>query len=155
VERELQERIVTLIRTFGLHHPERTPCGQPVAVSEAHALTELARGGPLSQKELSRRLELEKSTISRLVGNLERRDWVVRERDAEDSRVLLLRLTEQGRRISERIAAARAETFSRVFDQIPPKEREHVLRALDVLVRAAAESETRRTALAGMGNDAW
>jgi len=40
---ELQERMIGLIRAFGLHRPDETPCGQPVAVAEAHALLELSR----------------------------------------------------------------------------------------------------------------
>ncbi len=152
MERELQDRMVALVRTFGLHHPERTPCGQPVAVSEAHALMEMAREEPLSQGGLSLQLGLEKSTVSRLVSNLERRGWIFRKRDAEDGRVLLLRLTERGRRISQTIAAAREEKFSRMLDRIPSEERENVLRALDVLVGALVESEGRRQALAGVGH---
>jgi DNA-binding MarR family transcriptional regulator len=67
----LQEQLVALIRAFGLHRPDQTPCGQPVAVAEAHALMELAQGAPLSQNDLAARLQLEKSTVSRLVGILE------------------------------------------------------------------------------------
>lgn len=37
----LQDQIVGFIRAFGLHQPDRTPCGQPVPVSEAQALHEL------------------------------------------------------------------------------------------------------------------
>lgn len=33
-----QEQMIGLMRAFGLHKPDQTPCGQPVAVAEAHAL---------------------------------------------------------------------------------------------------------------------
>jgi DNA-binding MarR family transcriptional regulator len=69
----LQEQLIALIRAFGLHRPDQTPCGEPVAVAEAHALMELAHGVPLSQNDLAARLQLEKSTVSRLVGILEAR----------------------------------------------------------------------------------
>lgn len=138
-EMNLQEKMVTLVRAFGLHHPQRTPCGQPVTVSEAHALMEVARG-PLPQAELVTRLRLEKSSVSRLVGRLEQRRWLARERDPADGRAVLLQLTEEGRRAAEQLAAARAHRFSRLFAAIPPPEREAVLRTLDVLVRAMNES---------------
>lgn len=62
---ELQERMIDLIRAFGLHRPDEVPCGQPVAVAEAHALLELSREEPLLQKDLAAKLRLEKSTVSR------------------------------------------------------------------------------------------
>ncbi|MGC1310416.1 MAG: hypothetical protein WA885_24565 [Phormidesmis sp.] len=52
---DLQESLIALIRAFGLHQPHQTPCGQPVAVAEAHALMELSSARSLSQKKLSER----------------------------------------------------------------------------------------------------
>ena len=139
-EQKLQEQMVALVRAFGLHQPDRTPCGQPVAVSEAHALMELTREAPLSPTELAARLRLEKSTVSRLVTRLEERGWLRREPDPRDGRALRLRLTRAGQQASERLAAARAEKFARVFAEIPRAEQEAVLSALEVLVRAMKES---------------
>src|SRR5215212_1802208 len=82
----LQDQLIALIRAFGLHRPDQTPCGEPVAVAEAHALMELAQGVPLSQNDLAARLQLEKSTVSRLVGILESRSWIARARSARDGR---------------------------------------------------------------------
>ena len=63
---ELMKSVVTFVRSFGLHKPDQTPCGQPVAVAEAHALMDLAAFGSMRQGELAARLQLEKSTVSRL-----------------------------------------------------------------------------------------
>ena len=70
--------MVSLVRALGLHRPDQTPCGQPVAVAEAHAVLELSREPGLSQNSLAARLRLEKSTVSRIVTLLERRGWVGR-----------------------------------------------------------------------------
>jgi DNA-binding MarR family transcriptional regulator len=113
-EVDLQERMIALIRAFGLHKPDETPCGKPVSVAEAHALMELSRAETLVQKELASRLRLQKSTVSRLVGMLEDRGWVERSRSPRDGRALELRLTEAGRRTAEGIAEARRAKFARV-----------------------------------------
>ena len=136
----LQEQMVALVRSFGLHRPDRTPCGTPVSVSEAHALMELARDDPLTQSELAARLALEKSTVSRLVGELERRGWVERRRDPSDGRALRLRLTDAGRRAAAELADARRAKFGRLLARIPDDERESVRRALDVLVEAMRDA---------------
>ena len=132
----LQEQMIALVRAFGLHQGDRTPCGKPVSVAEAHTLLELSRHGPLSQRDLAAWLRLEKSTVSRLVAQLEQREWLVRERSEDDKRVLLLALTPEGRRIAGELAEARRARFARLLAALPEKEREPVLRALVVLVEA-------------------
>jgi DNA-binding MarR family transcriptional regulator len=138
---DLQERMVAFVRAFGLHRPDRTPCGQAVSVSEAHALMELARSQPATQNELAARLGLEKSTLSRLAGQLEAQGWVARARDPGDGRALRVRLTADGERAARRIGEARREKFVAVLAQIPHEERDAVLRALDVLTEAIRAAE--------------
>jgi len=136
----LQERMIALIRAFGLHQPDRTPCGQSVPVAEAHALMELTREEPLSQNDLCLRLRLEKSTVSRLVGQLEARGWIARGRDPHDGRVVRLRLTEAGREMAASIAVARRAKFDRLLEAIPDSDREPVIDALRILVEALRET---------------
>ena len=133
---ELQERLVAFTRAFGLHQPDQTPCGEPVPVSEAHALIELARVEALGQVELGRRLQLEKSSVSRLVAQLIRRAWVERLADQRDGRVSLLRLTPGGQQAAMQLAQARAAKVARLLNDIPEHERDAVLHALDVLTEA-------------------
>ena len=132
----LQERMVALVRAFGLHRPGETPCGKPISVSEAHALMELRRNALLTQTALAARLRLEKSTVSRLVAQLVARDWVVRERDPGDARAFRVRLSERGARAASELEDARRRTFESVLARIPADEREAVERALGVLVEA-------------------
>jgi DNA-binding MarR family transcriptional regulator len=132
----LQEQLIALIRAFGLHRPDQTPCGEPVAVAEAHALMELAHGAPLSQNDLAARLQLEKSTVSRLVGILETRGWIARVRSAQDGRIRELRLTNTGEQLAADLAEARRAKFARGFDAIPEEERAIVLESLQILVEA-------------------
>jgi DNA-binding MarR family transcriptional regulator len=136
----LQDHMVALVRAFGLHRPDQTPCGQPVGVSAAHALMELSQDAPLSQGDLARRLRLEKSTVSRLVKQLEQRGWVQQARDSLDGRVVLLKLTEQGCQAADQLAAARAAKFARIAASLPAREQESVLHVLRVLVQAMSDN---------------
>lgn len=132
--------MVTLIRSLGLHQPDRTPCGQPVSVAEAHALLELSREPGLSQSGLGARLRLEKSTVSRIVTALEKRGWVARSRGGADTRIVRVDLTDDGRRAAARLAVARQAKFERIFEAIPPAEREAVLASLDTLLQVIRET---------------
>jgi DNA-binding MarR family transcriptional regulator len=138
---ELQDRMMAFVRAFGLHQPDQTPCGQPISVSEAHALAELVRDQPLTQQELGLRLRLEKSTISRLVGLLEGRDWIERTPNPNDGRSVQLTLTKTGTRMAKQIATAREKTFSRLLESIPKAQRPNVLAALKTLTEALHEAQ--------------
>ncbi len=140
----MQEQMIALIRAFGLHKPDETPCGKPVSVAEAHALMELSReDGPLVQKDLAARLRLEKSTVSRLVGLLEGRGWVERHRSPTDGRAFEVSLTEAGRKAADEIAGARRAKFARVLEAIPEEERASVLAAMRTLEEAMNEGRER------------
>ncbi|WP_127500357.1 MarR family transcriptional regulator [Actinoplanes solisilvae] len=134
----LQNRISAFVRAFGLHQPDRTPCGEVVPVSEVHAMAELANDGALTQTELMSRLRLEKSTVSRLVGQLIGRGWVRRGKRPGDARLVWLELTDGGRAAAQQLAAARAARFAALLDNIPVEQRPAVIDALALLVQAAA-----------------
>ncbi|MEV4460624.1 MarR family winged helix-turn-helix transcriptional regulator [Microbispora sp. NPDC049633] len=139
-EMRLQEAVARFVRAFGLHQPDRTPCGQPIPVSEAHALGELARDGALRQNDLAHRLRLEKSTTSRLVTQLIKRGWAERTPTPDDGRGVLVRLTPDGANAAAQLARARADRFSAVLGRVPEHERAAVLRALGVLTEAMDEA---------------
>jgi DNA-binding MarR family transcriptional regulator len=137
---DLERRMVAFVRAFGLHQTERTPCGEPISVSQAHALTELA-AHPLSQAELARRLRLDRSVVSRLADALEERGWLRRERHPQDQRAVHLVLTERGRAAADRLAGARRARLATLLDGVPAGDRDNVLRALEVLTDSLSRSE--------------
>jgi DNA-binding MarR family transcriptional regulator len=137
---DLQSRITAFVRAFGLHQPDRTPCGEPVPVSEAHALSELDRDGPMTQTALAVRLRLEKSTVSRLVRQLVRRGWVRQSKRDGDGRLVWLELTGPGLRAAGELAVARAARFAELLRNIPAGRHAEVVDALALLVDAASRS---------------
>ncbi|MBQ0977180.1 MarR family winged helix-turn-helix transcriptional regulator [Micromonospora sp. M61] len=134
-----QEALMRFVRNFGLHQPDRTPCGQPLPVSEAHAMVEIAREAQIRQVELARRLRLEKSTVSRLVTNLVNRGWVHRETAEGDGRGVLLLLTAAGTTAAARQADARRDRLTTLLDRVPDDQRAAVVRALQTLAEATNE----------------
>lgn len=134
-----QDALMRFVRNFGLHRPDRTPCGQPLPVSEAYALAEIARDGRLRQMELARRLRLEKSTVSRLVANLTARGWLHRHTPADDGRGVLLELTDAGVAAAAAQADARRARLSGLLSRIPDDRRAAVVQALQTLAEAADE----------------
>lgn len=137
---ELQRRIVEFVRAFGLHRQDETPCGAAMSVSAAHALTIVAEQGAMTQTSLSARLELTKSTVSRLVDDLVQRGWVRRRNGEVDARQRLVELTPSGSRTVEEIGERRTRKMAALLAHIPISERSAVLAALDRLVAASREA---------------
>jgi DNA-binding MarR family transcriptional regulator len=135
-----QAHMVELTRAFGWHRPGSTPCGQPVPIAEAHALLELSKTPGLTQRELSAALNLRKSTVSRLVTNLERRGWIARRRSEEDGRAVDVSLTSEGAEAAAALAAARGARMSGILERIPESDRAEVMRTLQTLIEAIHES---------------
>lgn len=136
----LPAALTAFVREFGLHRTDVTPCGQPMSVSQAHALTALSDAGGLTQSQLGAVLHLTKSTVSRLVGQLEDRGWVERGRGShDDGRVVELALTEAGSRLAAVVAEARRERLARLVERIPESEQAAVVRALRLLAEAASD----------------
>jgi DNA-binding MarR family transcriptional regulator len=133
---DLAAGVVALVRSFGLHRPEETPCGQPIPVAEAHALMDLAEHGPMNHRDLAERLKLNKSTVSRLVRQLEHRRWIARDNSKKDHRVILIRLTAKGSAAAKRLSAARRSKFDTLLSSIPKNQRRSVIVTLKTLARA-------------------
>lgn len=130
-----------LTRSFGWHRPGSTPCGKSVPIAEAHALLELSKAVVLTQRDLADAINLRKSTVSRIVANLERRGWIVRRTNADDARALDVSLTDAGTQAAADLATARRAKMAGVLESIPEDRRVAVMHALETLIEAIHESE--------------
>ncbi len=128
--------LMDVFREMGAHRPEQLLPGWSLSLSEIYALSILAERAPLSQQELGAALDLEKSSVSRLVQQLEQRGWVLRERDARDNRLRLLRLTEEGAQIAEHLQQHMSEAHAALFERLTPHEQSALLEGLTALRRA-------------------
>ncbi len=135
--------MVQLVRSLGVHKPDETPCGQPVSIAEAHALLEIGNETGLTQNGLCARLRLEKSTVSRVAGMLERRGWIRRLRDAHDARFVRLHLTQRGIKANATIGASRRAMFAGIFAAIPAERRAELVDSLSLLLDATAQRAPR------------
>lgn len=135
----LHELLMDLVRAAGLLQSDQAMPGHPVSMSQAFALHELDTGTPLSQRELAERLRLEKSSVSRMVADMERRGLLVRERDPENRRQYRLRLTDRGHAMHVRMAVAAHGRYESWVAGMTRAEREALIKGLPALVRVIRE----------------
>jgi len=79
--------------------------------------------------------------VSRLVGLLDDRGWINRDRTMHDGRVARLTLTDDGHLAERDLGAARMARFSAVFERIAVEERAPVLRSIQTLMEAFRAAE--------------
>jgi DNA-binding MarR family transcriptional regulator len=126
---QLHELFVELVRIVSAWHLD-------LSVSQTLALHALDTDPPLSQQELAARLRLEKSSVSRLVADLERRGLLERQRDENNRRLYRLRLTDAGRVAHADLAAAFHRHYDRGAAALTPAEREALIVGLSAFLRA-------------------
>lgn len=127
---QLHELFMELVRLVSAWHLE-------YSVSQALALHALDTDPPLSQQELATRLRLEKSSVSRLVADLERRGLIERQRDEDNRRVVRLRLTAEGRRAHVELGTQFHRHYDRWTAELTPAEHEALVVGLSALLRAS------------------
>lgn len=120
------------------------------AIAARHdvSMTQLRLLGILRDREpamldLARHLKLGKSSVTGLIDRAEQRGLVERTTAAHDGRAVHVRLTAEGRRLSEEGTAEAQESLSALLDALPARDRAR-LSAL-----AAAVVRGRSSGLAG------
>jgi DNA-binding MarR family transcriptional regulator len=104
-----------------------------VAPAQSYVLRELWREEPLSQVEISQRLDIGKATVGQSVKRLEHAGFIRRGRNGEDGRVSMVHLTAKGRAVRTPLGAAartQVEDIDAVLGRADAKRLETLLEKL-------------------------
>jgi len=102
---------------------------QGLTMGQFGVLEALLHLGPMCQHAIAQKLLRSGGNITLVVDNLEKHGWVRRERQKDDRRMIMIHLTQQGRRLIERVFPDHASAIEREFRNLGPREQE-VLRHL-------------------------
>ncbi len=112
-------------------------CCYGVSISQSHILDTLAEEGDLTMQELARRMFKSVSTMTRVVAQLVRREYVKRRQDPEDRRIVHVTLTPQGKAIVAAINRDLIETQKAILRSVPANEWAGAFRVLEALAHGA------------------
>lgn len=104
-------------------------------------LMAIASQQPITQKALSERLLIDKTTTAKAIGKLEAEGYVRREPDPADQRYHLLYLTEEGRKVVPEVQAALARVKNKTRKGITDEEYEALITLLKTVLRNLTESK--------------
>lgn len=129
------ERLVEDLLTFSrLLRPIR---GSGMTPQQYWLLRQLRHAGPLSTGELAQALGITNGSATVACQRLEKAGLLTRERQAEDERVVLVALTEEGRAQFDALRQQKREALAEILDVLEPNEQEVLQRMIDRLLEAA------------------
>lgn len=113
-------------------------CTEELNITGAQGYTLLAfpDAESISMNDLSLKMKLASSTMTRMVDQLVQKGMVDREPDAEDRRVVRVRLTEWGSQARQQLQETLQGFFTQVLEDLPESEREPVVQNLEKLNQA-------------------
>ncbi|RBY92352.1 MarR family transcriptional regulator [Blastococcus sp. TBT05-19] len=99
----------------------------------ARALVVICAGDGVRLSDLAGKLRIAPRSATEVADALQERGLIERTPDPGDRRAVLLRATDEGRRVREEIGAARAAGAAELFGRLSPEDREILARILRAL----------------------
>jgi len=130
--REIMETIARVVHDF---REERRWKGLEelsfdLSFAQTMLLMELEKAGSMSTGEMARNLRVTQGVITRMVDRLVEKGLVKRARNPEDRRVVILSLTEKGKKAASSIKEAQLRDIKGILRGIPEGERRDLLALL-------------------------
>ena len=97
-----------------------------LSVSQFAVLEALYHLGPLSQRDIGRKLLKSGGNITMVIDNLEARGLVTRARGAVDRRFITIHLAEEGLRLIQEVFPRHAQAILREMQSLSPREQEEL-----------------------------
>jgi DNA-binding MarR family transcriptional regulator len=137
---ELRLNVQKFIRLFGLLEQTVTPCGFPLSLSQVYALQEL-EDATLSVSELANRLQLERSSVSRLVDILVKGNFVNRIINENNRREMIVSLTDKGVRTIRLVCEQSLHFYESVLKDLPENEQQIILEGFKTFTVALSHNK--------------
>lgn len=118
---QIEQLALSLLRQTAMAAP---PCEVKLSRQQLFLLRVLSPRERLTVTELAAELHLSVSATTLAVNRLVRSDYIVRERDEKDRRVVWLRVSDMGRRYVDSMSARRDALLSAALSRLTPEELE-------------------------------
>ena len=131
----LRELMRNLERKIGmLDEPKRNH--HNITLAQCHALVEIGRAKALSLVQLAEILQLEKSTVSRIVECLVKAQMINRNTDSLDRRYITISLTKDGEKVFREVETTMDSLYKRILQNIAEDKQAAVMESIQILIQA-------------------
>jgi DNA-binding MarR family transcriptional regulator len=95
----------------------------------------LAKGGQMTQSELSKQVSMGTSSINGVIDRLEKKELVIRQRDTKDRRRVFVTITDDGKERTQSAPSLLQERFSNALRSLPELEQAAIALSLERVVK--------------------
>lgn len=124
-----------LVRVFNLFERDEIKT-YGFTTSQCYTILELFKSTGLTMNELSEKMNLNSSTMTRILDNLVRDKYISRDKDEFDRRIVIVSLTEAGKEIAKKLDMTVKAYYKRVIENIPKGQVEETLKSVNILQKA-------------------
>ncbi|EIJ43878.1 transcriptional regulator [Beggiatoa alba B18LD] len=110
-----------------------------IGLTEWRVLATIARYAPISAQEVSKHTGVDKGWVSRAVNTLLSREWIIREPNPMDGRILKLTLTPAGQAVHQEGMQAAMKRQKRLLAAVSLSEQQQLM---DLLIRLHQQAVT-------------
>lgn len=104
--------------------------------TQCYSLLELEKNNEMTMFDLSEKMNLNTSTMTRIVDKLVKRNLIERKRDASDRRIVLVSLTEEGKRSARKLNNSLSGYYEKILENLPDGKISDVLNSSELLIGA-------------------
>jgi DNA-binding MarR family transcriptional regulator len=126
------------VRKLGLLEKDQSMCCG-LTLTQSHALVEIGRQKHMSVNELAQLLDLDKSTVSKVVEQLVKKSLLLRKTQAADRRFVALELTDHGKELFESTESSMERYYSGILAALPAVKQQQVIESLELLSAACED----------------
>jgi DNA-binding MarR family transcriptional regulator len=119
--------------------------------AQMHVLALLEGRKSLNQRALQEMLDVRSASLSEILGKLEQRGFIERERDEEDTRNFTITVTGQGSSAVAAVGDIRRKSADALFSSLSGNERQQLAELLEKVVRALEKDTSEYAGHPGCG----
>lgn len=142
----LEYELIALTRRLKSQRPAASPSMAGLSTMEIHALVMLFRADEeqitIKPSDIAHRFHVSPSAVSQFLKSLEQKGYIVRTRAKNDSRSVIIALTEKGRGLSADLRRERSEAFAKLVEKVGVDEMKHFAATLEKICVYMEESDS-------------
>lgn len=132
---EVGVMIQKLVRVFQLFERDQIKI-YGFTTSQCYTLLEIKKYGNLTMNEISEKMNLNISTMTRILDKLVRDDYIKREKDTSDRRIVIVSLTTEGIKATNKLERSVKEYYKKIISNIPTGEVDNIIKSVTMLQQA-------------------
>ena len=136
---DVGDMVRKLVRMFQLFERDQIKV-HGFTTTQCYTLLEIDKSGSITMNELSERMNLNSSTMTRIMDTLVRDGYTQRQKSDEDRRLVLVSLSEKGKTSAGKLNDSVNGYYKKVIESIPEGKLDDILKSADLLVHAFEKS---------------